>query len=266
MPRTCVVRGIRASGRTWSPAYDGGVGVRQTHRRFPRAYDDTFRSLLSTAAALLLTAGGVTILALTGAATPADLLGSAAHLLSVLCVFWTLFAVIYLSWTHVQFARCPRGELRRIADVQHHRRPSGAELLLGFGSTGTGTVSAALVALIGALGSAVIGIGPHDVGRVVIVLLTVASSWATMVYAFALRYLRLDAAGERISFDIDEEPGFEDFLSMSVLVSSVGALSAGTPRTGTALRAVRAHTLFAFVFNAFLVAMTVSLVVGLVTA
>ncbi|QEW02531.1 DUF1345 domain-containing protein [Microbacterium lushaniae] len=242
------------------------MGARRTHRVVPRAYDDTFRSLLSTAAALCLTTGGVTALALTGAAALPDLLGTGAHLLSVLCVFWTLFAVIYLSWTHVRYTRCPPGELRRIADVQHHRRPSGAELMLGFGSTGTGTVSAALIALIGALGSAVIGIGPQDGGRVLIVLLTVASSWATMVYAFALRYLRLDAAGERISFDIDEAPEFEDFLSMSVMVSSIGALSAGTPRTGAALRAVRTHTLFAFVFNAFIVAMTVSLVVGLVTA
>lgn len=50
---------------------------------------------------------------------------------------------------------------------------------------------------------------------------------------------------------------------MAVMVSSVGAMSAGTPRTRARLSTVRGHTTLAFVFNAFVVSMVGSLVVGL---
>lgn len=96
------------------------------------------------------------------------------------------------------------------------------------------------------------------------VLTTTAGAWTTVTYAFALRYFRLHAAGERIEFDIDEDPRFLDFVSMAVMVSSVGAMSAGTPRTRAGLSTVRSHTALAFVFNAFVVAMVVSLVAGLI--
>lgn len=103
-----------------------------------------------------------------------------------------------------------------------------------------------------------------------LVVITAATSWATIVYAFALRYFRLNAGGETITFDLAEHatgiPQFIDFVSMSVMVSSVGALSAGTPRTRASLAAVRTHTFIAFGFNALVVAMTVSLVTSLIAS
>ena len=48
------------------------------------------------------------------------------------------------------------------------------------------------------------------------------------------------------------------------MVSSIGAMSAGTPRTRAGLRAVRTHTYIAFIFNALVVAMTVSILGSLI--
>ncbi|KAA9130075.1 DUF1345 domain-containing protein [Microbacterium caowuchunii] len=237
---------------------------RRTHRQYPRAYDDGFRSGIATAVCIAVP--GAALLIALPSATLREAVADPALLLSVLCGTWVLFALVYLVWTHLLFTRADASDLRRIADIQHHRRPSPVQLLLGFGSTGTGTVNAALFALFAAVGTAMVGTGTEHPWRLALVLCTVASCWAAMVYSFALRYLRLDAAEDAIEFDIRESPGFGDFLSLSVMISSVGALSGGTPRARTALTAMRTHTLFAFVFNAFIVAMTVSLVVGLVTA
>ena len=63
---------------------------------------------------------------------------------------------------------------------------------------------------------------------------TVAASWATVVYAFGLRYFRMH--------------------------------SAGTPRTRLGLTAVRTHTFISFTFNALVVAMAVSLITGFIAA
>lgn len=51
---------------------------------------------------------------------------------------------------------------------------------------------------------------------------------------------------------------------MAVMVSSVGAMSAGVPRTRAGLTAVRTHTYISFAFNALIVAMAVSLIAGLI--
>lgn len=237
---------------------------RRAHRQYPLPLDDGFRSLIATVIGGILIAGALALMTLAGV-VERDALLTPAGTLSIACAFWVLFSVIYLTWTHLVHARCPDDVLRRVADVQHHRRPSNLEIFLGLRITGTGTLSAAFFALFAAVGTSFIGIDTAHVWRLALVVLTVASAWATMVYAFALRYLRLDAAGERITFDIDEQPRFGDFLSMGAMVSAVGAMSAGTPRTSAGLRAVRTHTLFAFVFNTFIVAMTVSLVVGLIS-
>lgn len=76
----------------------------------------------------------------------------------------------------------------------------------------------------------------------------------------------MHVAGETITFDIDEDPTFVDFLSMAVMVSSVGAMSAGTPRTRLGLSAVRTHTFISFAFNAIVVAMAVSLITGFIAS
>lgn len=231
--------------------------TRRDHRLYSRIYDDGFRSTIATSAGVALALPW----ALPALWTDIDRLDP-ADLLTALCALWVGYSVVYLVWTHLLFTRADEAELRRIADIQHHRRPSTLQIALGLGSSGTGTSSAALFALAAAVGTAIVGVDePWSLG---LVLLTVASSWAAMVYSLALRYLRLDAAGETFRFEIVPSPGFTDFLTMSVMVSAVGSMTPGTPQTRAAMAAVRTHTLYAFVFNAFIVAMTVSLVVGTV--
>jgi uncharacterized membrane protein len=92
-------------------------------------------------------------------------------------------------------------------------------------------------------------------------LAAVAGSWALMVYSFAIRYVRLDATGARFGFDLDGEPRFRDYLTMSVLTSTLAGANVRC-RTSEAWSALRTHSLPAFVFNTIIVAMTISLLMG----
>ncbi|MBK0420176.1 DUF1345 domain-containing protein [Leucobacter sp. CSA1] len=227
-------------------------------RKVPLPYDDGFRGGIASFAPTFAIVGWLfTFWSDPSSADP-------FFAVALFCASWTVFSLVYILWTHRLFSRTPPAEAERIAAVQHRRGPSRLSRSLGFGDTASWTMSAATVSLLAAIMATVLG---RDVGGLwfpLLVIVTAAASWATMVYAFALRYFRLHAAGERIDFEIEESPEFIDFVSMSVMISSVGAMSAGTPRTREGLSTVRTQTYLGFAFNALVVAMVVSLVSGLV--
>lgn len=205
-------------------------------------------------------AGFVVVALVTASSGPLDrvVLASAGCGALILC-FGT-----YLVWTHLVFARTPREELARIAARQQRRGPSRTARMLGLASAESWAISVAFAALAGAVAAAVLGGRQGGAILTVLALLTAATAWITVVYAFALRYLRIHSAGEAFRFDIGEEPGFSDFLATALMISSAGAISASTPTGRAGLRAVRTHTVIAFAFNALVIAMTVSLISGLI--
>lgn len=193
--------------------------------------------------------------------------GDRIALVTTVCAATVLTSIAYLAWTHLLFTRADPTEAARIARAQHLKPRGFASRFLGFGNdAGSVALSMAGVTLVVAITAIMFSSKEQGTWLPLLVLGTAAVSWATMVYSFALQYFRLYCGGERITFDIEEDPEFTDFLSMSVMVSSVGAMSAGTPRTRAALRAVRTHTYIAFIFNALVVAMTVSILGSLISS
>ncbi|WP_232547484.1 DUF1345 domain-containing protein [Propioniciclava soli] len=170
----------------------------------------------------------------------------------------------YLIWTHHVFTRTDPAELSRIGKVQYQRGPSPIARLLGLGSTENWAISVAVAAVAGAIAAAVLGTQEGGTLLTLLALFTAAIAWTTVVYAFALRYFRLHSAGELFAFDTEDQPRFVDFLTVALMISSAGALSAATPTTRASLGAVRTHTVIAFAFNALVIAMTVSLISGLI--
>ncbi|QIK83894.1 DUF1345 domain-containing protein [Sanguibacter sp. HDW7] len=226
-------------------------------RDIPLRFDDGFRGAVSMlVAAPLAVAAAVVVVHDAGGLGPA---------LAWMCGAFTVFFGVYIVWTHLLHDRADAQRVERIAAVQHRRGASALSRMLGLRSAEEWGVSAAATALVISIAAAIVGARDGGLLLPVLVLVTVAMTWASVVYAFALRYLRLHAAGETIDFGLDEPPGFSEFLSMAVMVSAVGALSGGTPRTRAGLTAVRVQTIVAFAFNALVVAMAVSLMTGLVT-
>lgn len=163
-------------------------------------------------------------------ATVLALGGASAFLL----VFWALFGAVYVGFTALAFGRLDHAELLRVAELSAPR--SRMERWFGYGGASSWTISGAVFA---AVLSVTIAQNPTFHGSMFYVLLglaAVATSWAVMVCSYALAYLRLSAGGERIDFDLDEPPRFGDFLSVSVLVSAMAAMSgmAVRGRRGTA--------------------------------
>ena len=57
---------------------------------------------------------------------------------------------------------------------------------------------------------------------------------------------------------------FRGNVSLVLALVVVGAMTAATPKTSASLAAVRTHTIVSFFFNAFVIAMVISLLTGLV--
>lgn len=225
--------------------------------RTPLRFDDGFRGAIASLPLIPV------LVAVTMRFFTSDTLDP-AWFVAALCAALAVFSLAYLIWTHIVYTRTPPDELASIAARQHNRGPSVLSRWFGMGDTLSWTIASAVASLLAAVSAAVLGRGVGGIGLAVLVLATAAASWASMVCAFALRYFRLNAAGESFVFEIEEEPRFIDFVSMSTMISAVGALSGGSPRSRTGLNVVRTHTFLAFAFNALVVAMVVSLVTGLV--
>lgn len=230
--------------------------ARRRARTVPLRYDDGFRGTI----ALLISVPFIVPLLVTLFGGGARRVGAEVGLIGIAL---SVFSVVYAAWTHRLFSATPPDRLEQIAAEQYRRGPSLLERGMGFAGTVNWAAWAAIAAILVAMMTAIVWYQERSVWLPVIAVVTAASSWVLTVYAFALRYLRLNSAGETIELDIREAPTFSDFLSVATLIATVAALSGGIPRTRPAMKAMRAQSVIAFAFNSVVIATTVSLVIGL---
>lgn len=190
--------------------------------------------------------------------------------LSLLALFylvtWPVFTAMYLSWTHLMYARQGPRSLTAAARRETQSLRKWWSKALGYGGASSWTLTGALAAVM-----LTIVIAQNEVFRsdwlfIVLGLLTVASSWALMVYSFALEYLRLvtasDGGPSHIQLSVEGDPRFTDYLTLAVLLSTMAATVSATITSRKAWTLVRMNVLFAFAFNSVIVAMMVSLLFG----
>jgi len=179
---------------------------------------------------------------------------------------WPAFVLMYLVWTHVVYTDRDAQSLSRMAYQEARSLQRPWVRIFGYGGASNWTLIGALVAV-----ALTIVVAQNPVFRgdwifVALGLLSVASSWALMVYSFALEYLRLASVhvdGEApIEMLVDGDPTFADYLTLAVLLSTMAATVSANIRSHRAWTLVRVNVLFAFTFNTVIVAMTVSLLFG----
>lgn len=178
----------------------------------------------------------------------------------VACTALTLQFLVYLIWTHALFTGMGAARARQVARAQFDQERSGWARVFSFGSPEGWAVTAVLIAFVGSLAASIYGLRGGGVALTVAALLMAATAWAMVVYTYALRYFRIHCAGGLFTFDFDDEPVFGDFLTMSLTVSAAGAHVVATPTSRIGVNAMRSHTVIAFVFNALVIAVTVSLI------
>ncbi|HQZ48356.1 MAG TPA: DUF1345 domain-containing protein [Microbacteriaceae bacterium] len=234
-----------------------------------RYVSDTARANLSSLFSLLIGVG----ITLWVFAANGDLEGAEplAWAINAYLFTWPVFGAIYLTWTHLAYAhRAPRtlaSRARRENDLQARWWSS----LIGYGGASSWTLTAALAAI---FVTVVIAQNPayrSEVVYVVLGLLCVASSWGLMVYSFALQYLRLEIRGRdsgirHVEMGLEDDAQFGDYLTLTVLLSTMAATVSATIRSRQAWVLVRTNVLFAFTFNSVIVAMVVALLLGTLLA
>ncbi|PPG56057.1 hypothetical protein C5C69_16425 [Rathayibacter sp. AY1C7] len=100
-------------------------------------------------------------------------------------------------------------------------------------------------------------------------LLAVASSWVLMVLSVAQACLRLESRSPRrsqVRFAFEEAPHFSDDATLALLLSTMAATVSAEIRSREGWRLVRANVVIASAFDSVVIAMTVSLLFGGLTA
>ncbi|WP_439592993.1 DUF1345 domain-containing protein [Microbacterium sp.] len=181
-------------------------------------------------------------------------------------VAWPSFVACYLVWTHLLYIRQDHQAMGASSRRERRSRGNWWIRLLGYGGASNWALTGAVIAV-----ALTIVVSQDTAVRdqwvfILLGLLTVASSWALIVYSFALEYLRLeaDSAEENVDIElhVDGAPRFVDFLTLAILISTMAATVSATIRSSRAWTLIRLNVLFAFTFNTVIVAMMVSLLFG----
>lgn len=174
---------------------------------------------------------------------------------------WVAFCAIYCGLTHRVFAKMGPDEFRETAQSKARADNKWWHSWVGSTDPAGWTVLGAIVATVFVVVLAQNGYSREDSIYIFLGLAVAAGSWVLMAYSYSLTYMRAHGAGEVVEFPFDEPPVFEDFLSHAVFVSTFLGPQARV-RSRSVLNAMRTHALLAFMFNAVVVAMTVSLLFG----
>jgi uncharacterized membrane protein len=136
----------------------------------------------------------------------------------------------------------------------------GARGAGGDGPAWSVQVSILAVLVVGAL-VVVPGLRSHPVllGAAVVM---VAASWIDVAVMYAVHYARMDASTGALHFSGTEERSFFDYLYLSLAIQTTFGATDVTPTDRQSRRTVMTHGLLAFVFNTIIIAVVVSLLLG----
>jgi uncharacterized membrane protein len=227
--------------------------------RRPRLASDITRSwvaiLLGTPFLMLVPVVGLVAPRLISLDGPEDF---AALLSGTFYVGWTAFCLIDVILTVVTFRRASGSELRRWLDET--QAPEGRLARFWWNLNGGGAISWAasgsVVALIALLDVAIAG-RAMPLLFVIAGVAVVPASIAVIIVTFAVSHARADR-DRALRFPGTDEPVFTDYLYFSIQLTATFGGS-DVELTNTRMRrAVSVHSLLAFAYNAFVVALLVS--------
>ena len=103
-------------------------------------------------------------------------------------------------------------------------------------------------------------------GLLVAALAMVAASWANVAVMYAVHYARIDARTGGLGFPGDEPRAFVDYLYLALAVQTTFGTTDVEIRTRQLRRTAIGHGALAFVFNSVIIAMIISLLLGVAGA
>lgn len=175
---------------------------------------------------------------------------------------WSVAAALFLVWVGTSAGLFDSDETQRFATREDDSRVS-AHLFV---------VSACVVSLVGVAFDLIKASqsetpGGH-VALVVAAVATVVLSWATVHTVFALRYAheyyaQVPAGGIDFKSGQEYRPDYRDFAYVAFVVGMTFQVSDTDLTHRTVRRTVLVHSLFAYLFGAVILAVTINIVAGL---
>jgi uncharacterized membrane protein len=179
-------------------------------------------------------------------------------------VGWTVFSIATVVLTLATFGRASGRELRAWLDrsnVPNRFWPRLWSAVSGGGAI-SWSLTGSVVALLALLPLATAG-GEVPMTVVVAAITVVPASIAIIIVSFAVAYARLDSSGG-FEFPGTPQPRFVDYLYLSVQATTTFGTSDVSVTTSRIRRMVSFHSLIAFGYNAFVIALLVSAILGAV--
>lgn len=225
------------------------------------------RAMIATVTTCVLSAGILTLAVmrwepLTGL-LGRDFIG---YLLMCSVFVWMLLTVLHTALTWAAYRGLAGEDFERavVADPAW-RKWRGAEhrsgLLLNGPTSWPVTVSVlALIVVVALVLRPALREMPLALGMA---LVMVAASWLNAVVVYALHYARMDATGDAFAFPGERPREFSDYLYIALGVQSTFGVTDVEVMTRELRRFVSGQSLLAFAFNTVIVAMILSLFLGI---
>ncbi|PPG35664.1 DUF1345 domain-containing protein [Rathayibacter sp. AY2B5] len=198
-----------------------------------------------------------------------------ATLVPVHLLGWPLSTALSVGWSAASYSRLDEQALRSAAEEEARGERRLLPRMLGATGATSTTLSAAVPAIVITVAIAVtVAIAQRTEFRseppsIAAALLAVASSRVLMVFSVAQACLRLESRSPRRSqgrFAFEEAPHFSDDATLALLLSTTVATVSAEIRSREGWRLVRANVVIASAFDSVVIAMTVSLLFGGLTA
>ncbi|MDK8796825.1 DUF1345 domain-containing protein [Corynebacterium sp. MSK044] len=190
--------------------------------------------------------------------------GQGVSLVVYYLLYWVLYVLIFCGWTVAHLSGRGADELSSYAIAE--RRSGQKRWVKAFGIKGAANLASigAFVAMGVAIVLSRIDYFREDWRWLILAGVAVVGAWAFMVLAYAAECLEFDYAARAkgraplYQFDHVRTPLFEDYITLALMTSVMGATLPATPTNREAWRKIRMNTAFAYVFNTMIFAMVVS--------
>jgi uncharacterized membrane protein len=237
------------------------VTVLRALARRPPLGSDIVRSNIALLVIVLLYAPVSSALA----AGAGDIIGPDL-LIATYLVLWTLMSIVLTALTLVAFAGADGRRFRvllRLTNPPTNRLLRLVWAFFGGGATYWATAGAAValaglvyIALRGTSGSPLLLLGG---------VLVVAGSFAVIVVSYAVAYAREFSSRRGLAYPGTPNPRFVDFVYLAAQVSTTFGGSDVEVRASRMRTLITGHSILAFTFNTVIVALMVSVLLGVVS-
>jgi uncharacterized membrane protein len=178
-------------------------------------------------------------------------------------VLWNVFSISYIITSWIIFYTRPVADIEKMANKEDGSR---IFVLISILVSSFASMFIVLLLMVSAGGSSEL-----DIGKIILSITGIMSSWTMLHTIFTLHYAHLYYSKNRddditisgLDFPREKKPDYVDFAYFSFIIGMTFQVSDVQINSRIIRRTALAHSLLAFALNTFVVALTINLIAGL---